>query len=111
MSDALGEALAAALAGRAAVVSASDSTAIDAVRAASETSETVLLLLAAEVPDLDKVMLLAAVGPLAIELAPHGRLVTIDLRAGAEQDDAVAAAVFLASAASTTGQILRVESR
>lgn len=70
-----------------------------------------LLVIAPDVPDLDRAMLVAAVGPLAVDLAPDLRIAAIDLAAGADDDDVAAAAVFLATAESTTGQTVRITPR
>ena len=69
----------------------------------------VLLVVEAPVPALDRALLLAAIGPLAVELAPHTRIGAIDIAPGAALSDIVAAAVFLAGARSTTGQVLKIE--
>lgn len=71
----------------------------------------VLLVIAADVPDLDRAMLLAAVGPLAVEIAPDRRIAAIDVGPGAVEADVVAAACFLTSAESSTGQVLRITAR
>jgi hypothetical protein len=75
-----------------------------AIRAA--TSECVLLIFLPEASALDRAMLLAAIGPLAVERAPAHRICALDIKAGASEADIVAAARFLAHAASTTGQVL-----
>ena len=69
---------------------------------------TVLLLIDSSVPTLDRAMLRAAIGPLAIERAPLARIGAIDIADGAAMADIVAAASYLVSARSTTGQILAV---
>lgn len=56
----------------------------------------------------ERAMLLAAIAPLAIEFAPARRLSAVDAAETAVAADVVAAAIFLASAKSTTGQVLRV---
>jgi hypothetical protein len=48
----------------------------------------------------------AAIGPLAIERAPGGRVNAVFVEDGAAADDVDAAVRFLESARSTTGQIL-----
>lgn len=68
----------------------------------------VLLLLDSSLPAIDRAMLIAAIGPLAVELASRTRIGAIDIMAGAADEDVVAAARFLAAARSTTGQILRI---
>ena len=70
--------------------------------------DSVLLLIAGDVPALDRAMLRAAIGPLAIELAPAMRLNAVDVVGGAADDDVIAAARFLAVADSTTGQVIDV---
>jgi len=67
-----------------------------------------LLLIDSSVPALDRAMLSAAIGPLAIDLAPRTRIGAIDIAGGAVTVDVVVAAGYLASARSTTGQILTV---
>ncbi|WEK01756.1 MAG: hypothetical protein P0Y59_08805 [Candidatus Sphingomonas phytovorans] len=71
-------------------------------------ADIVLLLLDSSVPAIERAMLIAAIGPLAVELASYTRIGAIDVVAGAEEGDVAAAARFLAAARSTTGQILRV---
>lgn len=70
--------------------------------------DSVLLLIPGDVPALDRAMLRAATGPLALELAPVKRLNTLDVAVGAADDEVIAAARFLAAAASTTGQLLEI---
>ena len=67
-----------------------------------------LLLIDSSVPTLDRAMLSAAIGPLAIERAPQVRIGAVDIANGAATADVVAATNYLASARSTTGQILRI---
>ena len=71
-------------------------------------AETALVLIDSSVCALDRAMLSAAIGPLAIERAPLARIGAIDIANGAAIADIVAAANYLASARSTTGQILTV---
>ena len=94
--------------GGAALVYAADGDAVAAVRAAAGKAEVVLLLIEPGVPNLDKAMLLAGVGPLAIELSPAVRIAALDIAEGADSADVVGAAAFLAAARSTTGQVLRI---
>jgi hypothetical protein len=77
-------------------------------RLRSSEAGTALMLIDSSVPTLDRAMLSAAIGPLAIELAPRARIGAIDIANGAGMADVVAAAEYLASARSTTGQILTV---
>jgi len=81
--------------------------AVRGVRAAD--AAFVLLLIDSSIPELERAMLVGAVGPLAKELAPGARLAAIDVAPGASAGDVAAAARFLATAISTTGQVLRVE--
>jgi hypothetical protein len=69
---------------------------------------TALLLIDPSVPALERTMLSAAIGPLAIERAPGARIGAIDIADGAVAADVLAAANYLASAQSTTGQILAI---
>jgi len=77
-----------------------------AVRA--DERDSVLLFIAGDVPALDRALLRAAVGPLAIELAPATRLNALDVAPGAADDAGIAAARFLTAAESTTGQLLEI---
>ncbi|WP_404368210.1 Rossmann fold domain-containing protein [Sphingomonas sp. MMS24-J45] len=70
-----------------------------------------LLVIASDVPDLDRAMVLAAIGPLAAARAPAQRIAAIDVAPGADEADVVAAARFLAGAESSTGQALRITAR
>lgn len=79
---------------------------IEKMRAAD--GEIVLLLIDSDIAPLDRAMLIAAIGPLAIERAPSTRVGAIDIVAGAVQKDVEAAVRFLATARSTTGQMLVV---
>lgn len=103
-------ALAAALEGKATLVVANNAAAIATLRqaVAHDVSGMVLLVLPANVAVLDRAMLIAAIGPLALEAAPAVRIGALDLAEGAAADDVVAAAQFLAAARSTTGQVLRL---
>ncbi|MES2451426.1 MAG: hypothetical protein V4610_12755 [Pseudomonadota bacterium] len=71
-------------------------------------ADIVLLLLDSPLPAIDRAMLIAAIGPLAVELASRARIGAIDVMAGAAAEDVAATARFLAAARSTTGQILRI---
>ena len=68
----------------------------------------VLLLIESSIPAVDRAMLIAAIGPLAIARAPHGRIGAIEVAPGAAVEDVAEAARFLSTARSTTGQILRI---
>ena len=71
-------------------------------------AETALLLIDSSVSTIERAMLSAAIGPLAIERAPLARIGAMDIANGAALADVVAAANYMASARSTTGQILTV---
>ncbi len=74
----------------------------------SAAGEIILLLIDPGVPQLERAMLIAAIGPLAIEHAPASRIGAIDIGEGAVLPDVEAAARFLVAARSTTGQVLVV---
>src|SRR3954469_8374566 len=59
-----------------------------------------LLLIDSSVPGIDRAMLSAAIGPLAIECAPRARIGAIEIGDGAVPADVAAAAVYLVSARS-----------
>ncbi|MDB5707672.1 MAG: hypothetical protein JWN66_4788 [Sphingomonas bacterium] len=87
-----------------------DATVEEIVRRLRQPAAAIMLLLIDPlVPAVDRAMLLAAIGPLATELAPGTRIAAIDIASGAASADIAAAAHFLAKAQSTTGQVLRVE--
>jgi hypothetical protein len=65
-------------------------------------------LIADDAPALDRAMLRAAIGPLAIELAAAQRLNAVDIGSDAAEDAVIAAARFLAGAGSITGQLVEV---
>jgi hypothetical protein len=91
------------------VVADSGSDVADIVRRLRRSgAEIAVLLIDSAIPALDRAMLHAAIGPLAIERAPHTRIGAVEIGGGAAQADVVAAARYLASARSTTGQILTV---
>ena len=79
---------------------------VEKMRAAS--GEIILLLIDSGVAELDRAMLVAAIGPLAIERAPAVRIGAIDIMEAAAPDHVEAAARFLTTARSTTGQVLMV---
>ena len=81
------------------------------LRAAGQGAATVLCVIGESVPKLDRALLIAAIGPLAVEFAPAVRIVALDLADGAHPDDVAAAAIFLTGAASTTGQLLHITPR
>ncbi len=78
--------------------------AIDRVRRAGEAFTLVVVDGAA--PSVDRAMMLAAIGPLAVELGPDRRIGALDIGIDGAPADIVSAARFLAGAGSTTGQIL-----
>jgi len=71
-------------------------------------AEIALLLIDSSTSAMDRAMLCGAIGPLAIERAPQTRIGAIELGEGAATADIVDTASFLASARSTTGQVLTV---
>ncbi|MFA5965379.1 MAG: Rossmann fold domain-containing protein [Sphingomonas sp.] len=83
--------------------------ALHGVRAAvSAGRESVLVIIEQDVAAIHRAMLRAAIGPLAIESAPASRINALDIAAGAAADAVIAAAIFLAHAHSTTGQVIEV---
>lgn len=102
------DAVAEALGNEGVLVVARDLGAVNEARAAAQTANFVLLLIEPTVPKLDSAMLAAALGPLAEEIAPAGRIAALHVVEGAAATDVAAAARYLAGALSTTGQVLRV---
>ncbi|OYY68441.1 Rossmann fold domain-containing protein [Sphingomonas sp. 28-63-12] len=94
-----------------AILVASDSLAatIDAIRQCVATA--IVVIVPADWAPLDRHLLVAAIEPLAIELAPATRVNALDIAPGAQMADIAAAAIFLLSAQSVTGQILAIEQR
>ncbi|MGY4398890.1 hypothetical protein ACVWZA_004100 [Sphingomonas sp. UYAg733] len=72
-------------------------------------TEMTLILVGPDLTGIDRAMLVAAIAPLAIELAPARRIGALDVADGAAAADVAAAARFLIEAGSTTGQTLRIE--
>ncbi|MEG3178039.1 hypothetical protein U1872_17485 [Sphingomonas sp. RB3P16] len=101
-------ALQAAVGARAALVFVDTARDVDAIAAAPRDSGVVLVVIEATVAPLDRAMLCAAIGPLAVALAPQTRLVALDLADDADSAAAAAAAHYLLTASSTTGQIVRI---
>ena len=79
---------------------------LDAVRA-TLSGDAVILLLQPDVSAIDRAMIVAALGPLAIELAPR-RVAAVEIVASASPERIDAAMRYLATAYSTTGQCLQV---
>ena len=71
-------------------------------------ADAIIVEVAPEIAALERHLILAAIGPLAIELAPGTRLCAIDMGAGAEAEDVAAVRDWLASAHCTTGQVVAV---
>lgn len=71
----------------------------------------ILVLLAPELSALSRAMAIAAIDPLALELAPATRIGVLDLQPGADPADIAAAASFLAGAAATSAQRLTIAPR
>lgn len=90
------------------VVAEAEKVAESVVRLRATSAEMVLLLIESSIPAVDRAMLIAAIGPLAIARAPHGRIGAIEVAPGAAVEDVAEAARFLSTARSTTGQILRI---
>lgn len=111
LTAALTEALAETPGGGAAVIFARDAVDLPLLRAAMADHALVLMVLVPTVPNLNRSMLLAALGGLAVECAPRARIAALDVCAGAAVEDVVAAGVFLATAESTTGQTVRISQR
>ena len=80
--------------------------AIDRVRGGTEAFTLVVVDGAAS--SVDRAMMLAAIGPLAVELGPDRRIGALDIGIDGAPPDSVSAARFLIGAGSTTGQILAV---
>jgi CTP:molybdopterin cytidylyltransferase MocA len=85
-----------------------ESVVADLRAAQSDERDSVLLLIAGDVPTLDRALLRAAIGPLALELAPAQRLNALDVGGEAIDADVIEAARFLSAAESTTGQLLEI---
>jgi hypothetical protein len=96
-----------ALAGVATIAGADDTVEQSIARLRS-LSDPALLVILPEVAPIARAMLLAGISVLAGELAPATRIGAIDIAEGADPADVIAAAHFLAGAASTTGQVLVV---
>lgn len=79
---------------------------IDQIRKSA--APVIVLLIGPEIPPVEHAMLIAAIGPLAIEVAPATRLCALDILHDADLADVIAAARFLTSAESTTGQVLQI---
>ncbi|MBA3878843.1 MAG: hypothetical protein C0500_03905 [Sphingobium sp.] len=71
-------------------------------------AEVIVVEVAPEIAALERHLILAAIVPLAIELAPGTRLCAIDVGAGAEAEDVAAMRDWLAGAECTTGQVVAV---
>lgn len=71
-------------------------------------AEVIVVEVAPEIAALERHLILAAIAPLAVELAPGTRLCAIDVGAGAEAEDVAAVRDWLAGADCTTGQVVAV---
>jgi hypothetical protein len=71
----------------------------------------VVVLIDPAVARIDAHVMLAAIEPLAIEIAPMRRVSAVQVGQGAIAGDVAAAAGFLLNAVSITGQIVRIDSR
>ena len=72
------------------------------------TGESRIVLIPANLDPLTMAQARAAIGPLAIELAPAVRVNAVAPAEGAQHADVSAAVAFLEQARSTTGQLLAV---
>jgi hypothetical protein len=105
--------VATALGDDAALVTVAAGSAIESVllkvhAAVSAGRQSVLVMIDPDVAGISRAMLRAAIGPLAIASAPATRVNALDIAAGASTDAVIAAAAFLATAGSTTGQVIDV---
>lgn len=106
----LSDAVARAVAGQAVLVLADSGRSMAETLAAlriTGVEDATLLLILPTVAAIDRAMLIAALGPLAIELAPR-RITALDVADGADIAAIIAAATYLVAARSTTGQSLRI---
>ena len=76
--------------------------------AADTATGAIVVEVAAGIVALERHLILAAIAPLAIELAPGTRLCAIDVGAGAEAEDVAAVRDWLSEAECTTGQVVTV---
>lgn len=77
-----------------------------AVRAAGD--DAVIVVIDADVSALDRATMLAAVAPLALEIAPTRRLFAIELTEAHNGQDLAALIEFLSAAEAMTGQSVRL---
>ena len=105
------DALTTALSRKAGLVFAREAADLQLLRAAADEQTMVLLIVGPDVSHVDKAMLLAGVGALAVALAPRVRIAALNVDEGADVVNVVKAGRFLADAVSTTGQILRITAR
>lgn len=112
VADAVADALSrAGLSGEATIVAAGMSAAelIHHLREAAEDgADSLIVAVQPGVEEPERTMLIAAIAPLAIAFAPATRLSLIDVGPDADEAAVIAAACFLATAASTTGQVVKV---
>ncbi|WP_066649220.1 MULTISPECIES: Rossmann fold domain-containing protein [Sphingomonas] len=71
-------------------------------------AEVIIVEVAPDIAALERHLILAAITPLAIELAPGTRLCAIDVGPGAEAEDVAAVRGWLSGADCTTGQVVAV---
>lgn len=81
---------------------------VAAVRAVGEGPDAIIVDVAPEIAALERHLILAAITPLAIELAPGTRLCAIDVGEGADPADVAAVRDWLTRANCTTGQVVQV---
>lgn len=77
-------------------------------RILDSTAPFVLVIAGPDLAPIERAMILAAIGPLAIELGPDRRIGALDIAIEAGETDIVAVAKFLVAAESTTGQVVAV---
>lgn len=71
-------------------------------------ADAIIVEVAPEIAALERHLILAAIAPLAIKLAPTTRLCAIDVGEGAEAADVATVRDWLAGADCTTGQVVQV---
>lgn len=76
--------------------------------AAGTATGVIVVEVAAGIAALERHLILAAIAPLAIELAPGTRLCAVDVGAGADAEDVAAVRDWLSGAECTTGQVVTV---
>lgn len=75
---------------------------------AASDNDAIVVAVESDVAKLERHLILAAIAPLAIGLAPSRRLCAIDMDAGADPAALAALAAFLHHAEATTGQVVKL---